>query len=282
MGLVDRVPAPALRWAGRQQFRPVIGPLVKLLGARLLHKPRTVAHGQAAGLLIDPAGAAAGYALGTSEPLIQDLFAAHVPPGGVVWDVGANIGFYSLIAARLVGEGGKVIAFEPLPDNQRAVLRNVELNGLGNVELVALALSDSEGEAELEIHDSPTWAKLDTSGDTAFKRDTAASGSVRVEVSTLDAQLARLPAPQLVKMDIEGAEVAALRGASKLLGECRPALICELHGTNAAVVELLRAHDYEVRAVESPEVAPEHAAWHVHVLATPRDAAAGAGGAGAS
>jgi FkbM family methyltransferase len=270
MGLVDRLPAPALRWAGRQQFRPVIGPVVKLLGGRLLHKPRTVAHGQAAGLLIDPAGAAAGYALGTSEPLIQDLFAEHVPAGGVVWDVGANIGFYTLIASRLVGELGRVVAFEPLPDNQRAIQRNVELNLIGNVDLVAVALSDEEGEAELEIHDSPTWAKLDTSGDTSFKRDAAASGSVRVKVTTLDAQLARLPPPGLVKMDIEGAEVAALRGASKLLGECRPTLICELHGTNVALVELLRAHDYDVRAIESPEVAPEHAAWHVHVLATPR------------
>jgi FkbM family methyltransferase len=272
MGLVDRVPAPALRWAGRQQFRPVIGPVVKALGGRLLHKPRTVAHGQAAGLLIDPAGAAAGYALGTSEPLIQDVFAEHVPSGGVVWDVGANIGFYSLIAARIVGERGKVIAFEPLPDNQQAILRNVELNGIGNVALVPVALSEEEGEADLEIHDSPTWAKLDTSGDTSFKRDAAASGTVRVKLTTLDVQLATLPPPQLVKMDIEGAEVAALRGARKLLGECRPTLICELHGTNAAVVELLRAHDYDVIAVESPEVAPEHAAWHVHVLATPREA----------
>jgi len=269
MGLVDRLPAPALRWAGRQQFRPVVGPLVRLLGARLLHKPRTVAHGRAAGLLIDPAGAAAGYALGTSEPLIQDVFAEHVRVGGVVWDVGANIGFFSLIAARLVGAQGKVVAFEPLPENQRAIRRNVELNGMENVELVPLALSEREGEAELQIHDSPTWAKLDTTGDTSFKGDAEAASSVRVAVSTLDAQLARLAAPDLVKMDIEGAEVAALRGALRLLDECRPTLICELHGTNAAVAELLRAHGYEVHALETPELAPEDAPWHAHVIATP-------------
>lgn len=63
---------------------------------------------------IDPSGVAAGYALGTSEPLIQEVFAEHIPSGGVVWDIGANIGFYSLIASRLVGDG-KVVAFEPLP-----------------------------------------------------------------------------------------------------------------------------------------------------------------------
>jgi FkbM family methyltransferase len=269
MGLVDRVPAPALRWVGRQQFRPLIGPVVKALSSRLLHRARVVGHGQAAGMRIDPAGAAAGYALGTSEPLIQDAFAAHVRAGGVVWDVGANVGFYSLIASRLVGSG-EVVAFEPLPDNQEAIRRNLALNEIDNVRLVAVALSDAEGEAELEIHASPTWAKLDTSGDTTFKRDTAVSGRVPVSVSTLDLQLASFAAPDLVKMDIEGAEVAALRGASKLLSEHRPTLICELHGTNAAVVELLEAHGYDVRTVETPEVSPRDAEWYVHVLATPR------------
>jgi FkbM family methyltransferase len=269
MGLVDRVPAPALRWAGRQQFRPLIGPVVKVLSSRLLHSTRVVAHGQAAGLRIDPAGAAAGYALGTSEPLIQDAFAEHVHRGGVVWDVGANIGFYSLIASRLVADG-EVVAFEPLPANQEAIRRNLALNEIANVRLVPVALSDAEGEAELEIHASPTWAKLDTSGDTAFKCDGDVSGRVRVEVSTLDAQLESHAAPDLVKMDIEGAEVAALRGASRLLGEHRPTLICELHGTNGAVTELLESHGYDVRVVETPQIRPQDAEWYVHVLATPR------------
>ncbi len=270
MGLVDRLPPGVLRWAGRQQFRPVIGPVVRALGGRLQHGPRVVAHGRAAGLRIDPAGAAAGYALGTSEPAIQDAFAELVPAGGVVWDVGANVGFYTLIAARLVGEAGRVVAFEPLPENQRAIRRNVALNDLANVELVAVALSDAEGEAELQLHGDPTWAKLDTHADTSFKRDSAVAGSVRVSVTTLDAQLQRLPAPALVKMDIEGAEVAALRGAGRLLGEVRPAIVCELHGTNAAVVDALEAHGYAVSTVETPDVAPRDAAWHAHVVAVPR------------
>lgn len=269
MGLVDRLPARALRWAGRQQFRPVIGPIVKSLSSRLLDRPRVVAHGRAAGMRIDPAGAAAGYALGTSEPLIQDAFAEHVTSGGVVWDVGANIGFYTLIASRLVG-AGKVVAFEPLPANQQAIRRNLALNEIANVELVAVALSDEQGEAELEIHASPTWAKLDTSGDTSFKRDADVGERVRVAVSTLDAQLAHVPAPDLVKMDIEGAEVAALRGAQRLLAEHRPTLICELHGTNVAVTELLEASGYDVRTIETPLLAPRDAEWYVHVLATPR------------
>lgn len=270
MGLVDRLPPSVLRWAGRQQFRPVIGPLVRALGARWQHGPRVVAHGQAAGLRIDPSGAAAGYALGTSEPAIQDAFAERVPAGGVVWDVGANVGFYAMIAARLVGEHGRVVAFEPLPANQDAIRRNVALNGFQNVELVGAALSDAEGDAELELHGDPTWAKLDTSADTAFKRDSAVAGSVRVPVTTLDAQLRRLPAPALVKIDIEGAEVAALRGAERLLSEVRPTIVCELHGTNAGVADALEAHGYDVATVETPDVVPREAAWHAHVVGVPR------------
>jgi FkbM family methyltransferase len=268
MGFVDRLPARTLKWAGRLQFRPVIGPVVSTLSARLLHRPRVVRYGQAAGLRIDPAGAAAGYAFGTSEPLIQDVFAEHIPSGGVVWDIGANIGFYTLIASRHVGRG-HVVAFEPLPENQRSIRRNLALNAVTNVEVVGVALGDHEGTASLALHESPTWAKLDTSADTAFKRDAAATSHIEVPLSTIDAQLERFTPPDLVKMDIEGAEVAALRGASRLLTEVRPTLICEFHGTNAAVSALLESHDYELRTVERPDVPPALAEWYMHVLAVP-------------
>jgi FkbM family methyltransferase len=271
MGIVEHVPVPAMRWLSRQQFRPVIGPVVRASTAWLRSKPRVVAAGQAAGLRIDPSGANAGYALGTSEPLIQDVFAEHVPSGGVVWDIGANIGFYSLIAARLVGDG-QVVAFEPLPANLAAITKNAALNGITNVTCSGVALGDSEGTADLQIHSRQTWAKLDTSADTAFQQELQATGSIRVEVSTIDAQLRQHPVPGLVKIDIEGAEVAALRGASRLLAEHRPTIICELHGTNEAVCDLLESHGYALSTIETPGVPPRQAKWDVHVLAVPPSA----------
>ena len=170
---------------------------------------------------IDPSGANAGYALGTTEPLIQDAFAEQIKSGDVVWDIGANIGFYSLIAARLAGDG-EVIAFEPLPANLAAIRRNLALNGLSNVKVLGIALADTEGTADLQIHSELTWAKLDTSADTAFQQELAVAGHVTVQLSTIDRQLEILPPPDVVKIDIEGAEVAALRGASKLLSTHRP------------------------------------------------------------
>jgi len=271
MGIVERVPTPAMRWFSRQQFRPVIGPVVKASTSWLRNRPRVVGHGQAAGMRIDPSGANAGYALGTTEPLIQDVFAEHVKRGGVVWDIGANIGFYSLIASRCAGTG-RVIAFEPLPANLDAIRRNVALNRIENVEIVPVALGDSEGTAELKLHAQQTWAKLDTSADTGFQQELDVAGHVTVALSTIDRQLQSLPAPDLVKIDIEGAEVAALRGASTLLSTHRPTIICELHGTNDAVCELLESHGYSLRSIETPEIEPRASKWDVHVLATPRAA----------
>jgi FkbM family methyltransferase len=266
MGIVEHVPTPAVRWLSRQQFRPVIGPVVKASTAWLRSKPRVVAAGQAKGLRIDPAGANAGYALGTTEPLIQDVFAEHVPRGGIVWDIGANIGFYTLIAARLVGQG-TVVAFEPLPSNQEAIRRNLALNGMANVEVSPLALGEIEGTADLQIHSSPTWAKLDTSADTGFQEELEVAGHVRVPVATIDSQLIDGAAPGLVKIDIEGGEVAALRAARRLLSEVRPTVICEMHGTNAAVTDILESHGYTVSTIETPDIPPREARWDVHVLA---------------
>jgi FkbM family methyltransferase len=271
MSIVDRVPTRAVRWISKQQFRPVVGPVVQAGASRLRRKPRVVSRGQAKGLRIDPSGTAAGYALGTSEPLTQAVFAEQIRSGGVMWDVGANIGFYSLIASRLVGDG-KVIAFEPLPANQAAIRRNLALNEITNVELIGLALGDHEGTADLQLHGGNSWAKLDTSADTSFRTRRGVADTIQVQISTLDAQLGNVPPPSFVKIDIEGAEVAALRGATNLLTEHRPVLIVEIHGTNEAVTDLLESRDYIVRTVEAPHISPRDAGWSVHVLATPRPA----------
>ncbi len=191
---------------------------------------------------------------------MQDALAAHVEPGSVVWDIGAAIGFYTVIASRLVGDG-RVIAFEPLPSNREAIEQNLKLNDMTNVEVVPLALSDQVGTAMLNLYGSgSTGARLDTRGKTPRNQ-------VEVQVSTIDAQLDRFPAPTLVKMDIEGAETA---GANALLTEVRPTLICELHKTSGPVMDVLDACGYRVKTIEEPEVAPRDATWWgAHILATP-------------
>ena len=238
-----------------------------MLARRLRTGPRVVANGQAKGLRINPAGAHPGYALGTTEPDVQDLLAAHVRSGSVVWDVGANIGFYTVIASRLVGPG-RVVAFEPLPASFAALEENLRLNGMTNVDVARIALSDAVGTATLNVFAGLTESRLEAHE--SSKSTKPLVDQIDVQVSTLDDQLEVFPAPSLLKIDIEGAEPAALRGASVMLGEVRPTVICELHGTNAAVMDVLESSGYRVTTVERPEIAPRLANWWgAHILATP-------------
>ena len=87
------------------------------------------------------------YWLGTFEPAKRILFEQTVKPGHVVDDIGANVGWYSLLASALVGKTGKVYAFEPLPENLHYLKRHLELNNIQNVEVVAAAVAEAPGTA---------------------------------------------------------------------------------------------------------------------------------------
>lgn len=267
--LLDRLPASLIRWVGRQQFRPYLGPLIRACSRRLRNRPRTISRGPAKGLRINPSGAHPGYALGTSEPTIQELLAGQIEPRSVVWDIGANVGFFTLIASRLVGEDGQVVAFEPLPSNCEAIRENLALNGITNVQVAAVALGDEVGSATLSVYGAPTLAKLESPGEAEPGPGRRHLRKIEVPVSTIDAQLERFPAPALVKMDIEGGEAAALQGAKRLLTDVRPTLVCELHGTAEPVMDVLDSCGYSAITVEAPDVSPREAEWYVHILARP-------------
>lgn len=134
-------------------------------------------------------------------------------PGDVVADVGANNGFTGVLFARAVGPTGRVVGFEPSPANLEAARENIRLNGVGNFELVAAAVGARPGSVSFD----PGF------GNGAV----AAAGPITVPQVTLDEHFGdrRL---DLIKLDIEGYELEALRGARRLL-ERRPALAIEIH-----------------------------------------------------
>jgi FkbM family methyltransferase len=207
----------------------------------------------------------------------EDSFLEHVHYGDVVYDLGANIGWYSLLAARRVGPGGHVIAFEPSITNAAYVAWNAAANSFPNVSVVAAAVSDRDGWAVF-LDKGPLMSRLDKDDDEAQARRRAARGAaVRarriVPVLSLDTWIAQAeqPPPTLIKIDIEGAEIGALRGMSETLRSARPTLIIELHGTRRAVIELLDGFDYEYRAIERD--VPLSESWRTHLLAQPRPTA---------
>lgn len=173
------------------------------------------------------------YWLGTYEPDLQDALKALVQPGWTVYDVGANVGYITLMLARLTAPDGRVFAFEALPANQERWRHNVACNALeGRVHLVPAAVTDACGAARFLIGPSDDMGKA--AGSAGRSLDYAET--IEVPALSLDdfVYAQGNPPPALVKMDIEGGEVLALPGMRRLLQEARPVLLLELHGPESA------------------------------------------------
>lgn len=181
-----------------------------------------------------------GYWIGHYEFPIQDALKRLLKPSDTFFDLGANAGFFTLIAARLVGNEGKCVAFDPSPDNTKSISEQLTLNSLDQCTVVMEAIADFEGEADF-FFASP-GSSLGHLG-----KSKNGEQQTKVKVTTLDNAVIRFGAPNLVKMDIEGAEVQALRGASLVLKQIRPVWLIELHSARCEkeVRELLASADYE-------------------------------------
>src|SRR5436305_3159878 len=100
-------------------------------------------------------------AFGDLESSVQEAMIRHLGPGGVLYDVGANVGFFSLLAARIAGPAGFVYAFEPAPENVRAIEANTALNGFENITVIPKAVAARPGTARLQLVDDQSWSKLE-------------------------------------------------------------------------------------------------------------------------
>jgi FkbM family methyltransferase len=179
---------------------------------------------------------------GTYETETQEVLVEHVRRGDVVFDIGANAGYFTLLASRLVGPEGRVVAFEPLPRALELLRRHVELNAVENVQVVDAAVSSRDGEA-LFRDDSLTMGRLTDDGD------------IRVRLVALDGLCAagELPVPDVLKIDVEGAELDVLEGARTLLAERHPALLVSTHGraSHEACCAFLSAAGYRHELIDS-------------------------------
>jgi FkbM family methyltransferase len=206
-----RLPPGVIRMFGRmEKAAPTMGPIIRRVVRSIQTEDGVIGHGAGVGLRFNPAGANPGYVFGTTEPVMQAEIAELLAPGLVFYDIGANVGFFSLIAARCVGADGAVYAFEPLPANADALAHNVAINGFENVELVRAAVSRGPGRAELAVTASSVQAHLadvDTGVPTV--------STTTVDVTSVDAAVrSGLRPPDVVKIDVEGAELAVLEGMS--------------------------------------------------------------------
>ena len=211
------------------------------------------------------------YWLGTYEPELQSAIAELAVPGMVAYDVGANIGYISILLARRAGEKGRVFAFEALPANLERLRQNLALNGLlAQVQVVEAAVTERSGPVEFLVGPSGGMGKAAGSAG----RQTEYKQSIGVAGLALDDYVYTQgnPPPQVVKMDIEGGEVLALPGMRRLLKEAHPSILLELHGPEAsqAAWEELSQVGYCIRRMEAgyPTVdSVEALDWKAYIVA---------------
>ncbi len=131
----------------QRQRHATVDPALSLVAARLRAGSAVVQHGPAQGLRLEAGTGKLSYLTGTSEQFVQERLVSFLAPGMTFYDVGANVGFFSLLAARLVGPGGLVVAWEPVPESASALRRNVASNGFDNVIVDERAVSSQVGRA---------------------------------------------------------------------------------------------------------------------------------------
>jgi FkbM family methyltransferase len=194
--------------------------------------------------------------LGTYEKEQTLAFEQLVKPGAVMFDVGAHVGYYTLLSSKLVGDQGKVVAFEAMPRNAAYLRQHVSRNRCANVEVIEGAVSKGPGTARFARGTGTGTGKLSD------------GGPIEVRTMSLDDVAAeRGLSPTFIKIDVEGAEELVLDGAARVLRESRPVIFLSTHGPDlhARCCKRLSALGYSLAPLvgSSLDLATE-------VLATPQ------------
>jgi FkbM family methyltransferase len=183
-----------------------------------------------------------------TDPLLVDLASELVARDSCVWDIGANVGLFAFSSAHLAGRAGFVLAVEA--DPWLAVLLRRTASELApdkaSVEVLEVAVAGSSGTAVFSLA-RRSRAANHLRGVGGSSQAGGVRSEVEVQTRSLDDLLASRRAPDVVKIDVEGAEVLCLRGASRLLHEVRPVILCEVAAENCdAVGEMLREASYSI------------------------------------
>lgn len=196
------------------------------------------------------------------EPQVVRRIVSTIRPGMTVVDVGAHVGYYTLVFAKYVGATGRVISFEPLPVNFALLKKNVELNELKHVELFASAVFSRSGDLTISIPDDSNSGEASVMHRVGAKQLEVQATTLDVVSSTLDFK------PDFIKIDVEGSEFDVLSGAQEIIRRCRPQMLIELHhfdGNLAGhpVPGQLAGLGYDLEWIERSD-------WTSHVFASPR------------
>ena len=216
------------------------------------------------------------YFIGNYEREIVDRLTIFVPPDWVVWDVGTHIGYYTCLFARLVGSAGQVVAVDADPRNLVRTRQHVAMNGFANVTFVTAAIGAPDAEVGLVLSEGTNSHLLGT-WIGARQEDYAApkAREIRtVKCRSLDQLFTDglAKTPNLIKLDIDGAEFWALQYLDTLATTVRPMFLIELHNPECdeAVWRFASRWDYRIERFDSGEIFTTAESVHGTVLLTPR------------
>jgi FkbM family methyltransferase len=246
----------AIPWSWRSRIRniPVLARLNRIIVAGALHGKEFIHQvdaGPAKGIRFQISlPEDKGIWTGTYETHFAAEVGAAVERGAVTYDVGGWHGFFAgVMAARGARE---IHVFEPLAKNADRIRRLIELNPQFVIRLHQCALGDQDEEADLLVMPQTSMAKLSVS---TFQSTQMATSQVRVKIAKIDTLIAgaKLAPPNLIKIDVEGAETFVLRGAMNTLREFRPAIFAEVHSSMLLreCSNLLDALGYAVRVMDN-------------------------------
>jgi len=194
---------------------------------------------------------------GTYEPELREILKVVLPSGGVAVDVGANVGWHTLLMARLVGDSGRVFAAEANPSVRKSLEDNLKLNRFGQVQVLPYAIAATEGTVDFHGPEADDAG----SGDGHVVTVTANSRPwlIRVESRPLDAIFLASPLTRLdlIKIDVEGFEWPVFQGAEQTISQFRPHIIFEYNaeyahrggGTPALLDAYFQKHQYRLFAL---------------------------------
>lgn len=193
---------------------------------------------------------------GEYEPANTSIFLESLNKGDVLYDVGAHVGYYSLLASNLVGPTGQTIAFEPRPLNAHYLRRHVRSNQCRNVQLVQACVGETSGSCRFEVRTG--------SGTGHISRN----GNMIVPIVSLDElyREKKLPTPNFIKIDVEGAEIFVLKGSKEIIAEVRPTILVATHGDEllGECTNFLTAMNYHIKLIDEPRLT-----YNRDILATP-------------
>ena len=236
---------------------PVVGPLVSWASTRLVPRDTLawvqVLEGPARGLWLhlNPRTGRT-YFEGGGEREVQAALQQSLRPGMTFYDVGANIGFFSLLAARLVGKSGRVVAFEADPEVAGRLREHAAHNQFPEIIVEEKAVCSETG----KVFFARTDPAVSPDRGLGHVIDSEEAGAIQVNAISLDDFASTNPPPDFLKCDVEGAEVAVFSGAQRLLAEKRPGILCEMHSdeNRRILLDIFARFGYVCKALDEQHI----------------------------